>query len=185
MGMMVFHHPVLGKLSWGRQREGKLAGPAASGKTHKARPVRPGKTRPCPPPSFHFQPQMRPPEGRCLLTLEGRWSSGREGGGGQGGGPSAQDPWITGRGGTSEPQTRPHPPIGWSVCSLTAPDAVCTVTPPSPSPHPWPGSWSVPCLPVLHARRGGLPRPPPGFRTPLGSASVTGLDSPLSPLRAL
>lgn len=103
VGMMVFHHPVLGKLSWGRQQEGKLASPAASGKTHKARPVRPGKTCPCPPPSFHFQPQMRPLEGRCLSTLEGGWSSGREGGGGQGGGPSTQDPWITGHGRTSEP----------------------------------------------------------------------------------
>ena len=53
---------------------------------------------------------MRPLEGRPLSTLEDRWSSGRDGGGGQGGGPSAQDPWITGRGRGSEPQMCPHPP---------------------------------------------------------------------------
>lgn len=142
VGMMVFHHPVLGKLSRGRQREGKLAGPAASGNTHKARPVRPGKTRPCPP---HFQPQMRPPEGRCLSTLEGGWSSGREGGGRQGGGPSAQDPWITGHSGTSEPQTRPHPPH--RVVSLFPDGPGCCVHSHAPFSLPTPLARLLVCAP--------------------------------------
>lgn len=36
--MMVFHHPVLGKLTRRRQRAGKLAGPAASGHTGEGPP---------------------------------------------------------------------------------------------------------------------------------------------------
>lgn len=91
------------------------------GKSHKARPVRPGKTHPCPPPSFHFQPQMRPPEGRRLSTLEGagpqagRVVVGREVA------PLLRTLGSLAAGGPLSHRLAHIPPIGWSVCSLTAP----------------------------------------------------------------
>lgn len=86
--MMVFHHPVLGKLSQEGQGAEKLASPAASGRIG-GRSVRPGLSgvgEVLPPPTSSVSSFLGPDTHcRQLYALDGGGPRPEEGGGGQGG----------------------------------------------------------------------------------------------------